>query len=447
MHRSLLSIFLFLNAFNSIAQNKFTISGYVRDSISGEELIGSIIHVKELSGAGASANAYGYYSLTIPEGNHTLIIQALGYKPKQIIIELKQSTKLDVKLSQNINQLNEVSVTAEKKNENITNTQMGVIKLDMKTIEKVPVIFGEKDVMKTLQLTPGVKSAGEGNSGFYVRGGSTDQNLILLDEATVYNASHLLGFFSVFNSDAIKDVTLYKGNQPSQFGGRLSSVLDIKMKDGNDKKFGVEGGIGIIASRLKIDGPIKKEKGSFMISARRTYADLLGNLVLLFEKSLPLLWYKNGSLVQSGSSNTYVASGSANTNYTVTVTMYTSGCAAKPTQQATYHVGNGPNCNAPPPRLANAETDHNHIDASTSVISLIPNPATNQVTVHYDITEDQSAELVIINMYGKTIGKYKLNAKEKQIDVDCTPMAAGAYSTTLMIGGQVKDFKKLIITK
>jgi hypothetical protein len=274
MLRSLFFIFLFFNVFTSIAQNKFTISGYVRDSTSGEELIGSMILIKEIPGTGASANVYGYYSLTIPEGNYSLIIQSLGCKPKQVIIELKKSTKLDVKLSQNITQLSEVSVTTEKKNENITNTQMGVVKLDMKAIEKVPVIFGEKDVLKTLQLTPGVKSAGEGNSGFYVRGGSADQNLILLDEATVYNASHLLGFFSVFNSDAIKDVTLYKGNQPSQFGGRLSSVLDIKMKDGNDKKFGVEGGIGIIASRLKIEGPIKKEKGSFMISARRTYADL-----------------------------------------------------------------------------------------------------------------------------------------------------------------------------
>ncbi len=270
----LISVILYLLGFSAQAQTKYTISGFVKDAETGEELIGATIIIKELSATGTSANTYGFYSITIPEGNHTVIAQFIGFEPKSIAIDLKQNTKLNFVLSEKTSELGEVVVTAEKKDENITKTQMGVEKMDVRTIEKIPVIFGEKDILKTMQLTPGVKSAGEGNSGFYVRGGGTDQNLILLDEATVYNASHLLGFFSVFNSDAIKDVTLYKGTQPSDFGGRLSSVLDIKMQDGNNKKFGAEGGIGLIASRLKLEGPIIKDKGSFTISGRRTYADL-----------------------------------------------------------------------------------------------------------------------------------------------------------------------------
>ncbi len=254
--------------------NKYTISGSVRDSATGEELIGATVFIKEIPATGASTNAYGFYSITIPEGIYTVATQYIGYKPKSVKVELRQNVKLDFTLADNTTELGTVEITAEKKDENITKTQMGVEKMDMKEIEKIPVIFGEKDVLKTIQLTPGVKTAGEGNSGFYVRGGAADQNLILLDEATVYNASHLLGFFSVFNSDALKDVTLYKGGMPSEYGGRLSSVLDIRMKDGNDKKFGAEGGIGLIASRLKLEGPIVKEKGSFTISGRRTYADL-----------------------------------------------------------------------------------------------------------------------------------------------------------------------------
>ena len=266
---------IFITSFIKVsAQNKYTISGYVKDAKTGEELIGASVMIKEMKATGATANAYGFFSITIPEGNYTVVSQFIGYEPKSVQVELKQNTKLDFTLGEKGNELNEVVVTGEKKDENITKTQMGVEKLDIQQIKNIPVLFGEKDVLKTLQLLPGVQSAGEGNSGFYVRGGTTDQNLILLDEATVYNASHLLGFFSVFNSDAIKDVTLYKGTQPADFGGRLSSVLDIKMKDGNDQKFGVSGGVGLISSRLNIEGPIKKSKGSFIISARRTYADL-----------------------------------------------------------------------------------------------------------------------------------------------------------------------------
>jgi len=253
---------------------KFTLSGYAKDANTGEELIGATISVRELPGTGAVTNAYGYYSLTLPPGSYSVTAQSIGYQAHTEAISLTKSVKMDFVLGQAENELTEVVVSSKKQNENITQTQMGVEKLDMKEIQNIPVLMGEKDVLKTIQLRPGVKSAGEGNSGFYVRGGGADQNLILLDEATVYNASHLLGFFSVFNTDALKDVTLYKGSQPAQYGGRLSSVLDIRMQDGNDKNYGVEGGIGLISSRLKVEGPIVKDKGSFTVSGRRTYADL-----------------------------------------------------------------------------------------------------------------------------------------------------------------------------
>ncbi len=253
---------------------KFTISGYVKDAKTGEEIIGANVSIKELAATGVNTNAYGFYSITIPAGKYTVQAQYIGYSIHLDTIDLKQNTKIDFLLTEKINQLNEIVVTSERKDENVTSIQMGVNKLDIQQIKNIPVLFGEKDILKTLSLLPGVKSAGEGSSGFYVRGGSADQNLILLDEATVYNASHLLGFFSVFNSDAIKDVTLFKGSQPAEYGGRLSSVLDIKMKDGNDKHYIVSGGVGIISSRLNLEGPIVKNKGSFIISARRTYADL-----------------------------------------------------------------------------------------------------------------------------------------------------------------------------
>ncbi|MGE0079629.1 MAG: TonB-dependent receptor plug domain-containing protein [Bacteroidales bacterium] len=182
--------------------------------------------------------------------------------------------RLDFSISEKVNELEAVVISSQRKNENVVQTQMGVQRLEAKEIKSIPILFGEKDILKTIQLTPGVKSSGEGSSGFYVRGGASDQNLILLDEATVYNASHLMGFFSVFNSDAVKNISIYKGNEPSEYGGRLSSVLDIKMNDGNNKSFGVAGGIGLISSRLAIEGPLVKDKGSFIVSARRTYADL-----------------------------------------------------------------------------------------------------------------------------------------------------------------------------
>ncbi len=253
---------------------KYSISGTVRDKSSGETLIGASLFLLEQPGAGATTNAYGFYSITAAPGNYSLVVSYTGYEPDTITISLSKNTSLSIGLSSAASALQEVVVASRRKDDNVRIPLMGVQKLSVNEIKNVPVIFGEKDVLKTIQLLPGVKSAGEGNSGFYVRGGGADQNLILLDEATVYNASHLLGFFSVFNSDAIKDLTLYKGGMPAEYGGRLSSVVDIKMNDGNDKAYHVSGGLGLISSRLNVEGPIVKDKGSFSISARRTYADL-----------------------------------------------------------------------------------------------------------------------------------------------------------------------------
>jgi len=256
------------------AQNKFTLSGNVKDLSNGEDLIGVTIFVKELPGTGTVSNVYGFYSLTLPKGEYTIQYSYIGYKTQEFKINFNQKNKKNVELASDAEQLETFEVVAEKEDENIRSTEISVTKIDMKEIESIPVLFGERDVMKTIQLMPGVATGGEGSSGFFVRGGSADQNLILLDEAPVYNASHLLGFFSVFNSDAIKDVKLYKGSMPAEYGGRLSSVMDIKMKEGNAKKMEVSGGIGLISSKLTIEAPIVKDKGSFIISGRRTYADM-----------------------------------------------------------------------------------------------------------------------------------------------------------------------------
>jgi hypothetical protein len=257
----------------SFAQKKFTISGNIKDAASGEVLIGATVRIKELSQNGAASNNYGFYSLTAPEGEYTLLISYVGYVTISRQVSLRQNVALNFVLDER-NDLTEVVVSAKgRNNDNVASPQMGIEKLNMAQINNVPVLLGERDILKTLALLPGVKAASEGNTGFYVRGGASDQNLILLDEAIVYNASHLFGFFSTFNSDAIKDVSLYKGGMPAQYGGRLSSVLDIKMDEGNNKDYAVEGGIGLISSRIKVEGPIVKDKGSFMISARRTYID------------------------------------------------------------------------------------------------------------------------------------------------------------------------------
>jgi hypothetical protein len=256
------------------AQQKFTVNGYVKDKATGEELIGATVSTKELPASGTATNGYGFYSLTLPAGKYQLVVTYVGYQTFITEIELTQNLKRDISISDNSQELQEAVIVAEKAEERLMSTETGVQKLDLKEVSKIPVLFGEKDILKTIQLTPGVKGAGEGNSGFYVRGGSADQNLILLDEAPVYNASHLFGFFSTFNSDAIKDATLYKGNMPAQYGGRLASVLDLKMNEGNNQDYHVSGGIGTISSKLNVEGPIVKDKGSFLLSGRRTYADL-----------------------------------------------------------------------------------------------------------------------------------------------------------------------------
>jgi len=274
-----LFLLLFLSLFcclSASAQKRFTVSGTVRDAATGETLIGASVKIESAIGrSGTATNAYGFYSLNGTEGDYTLTVSYISFQPVTKTINLNKNTILNLELQAGA-ELKEVIVRAgERKNENVRSAQMGVEQLDMKMLDNIPVLFGEKDVLKTIQLLPGVKSGGEGNTGFFVRGGASDQNLILLDEATVYNSSHLLGFFSTFNSDAIKNVELYKGGMPAQYGGRLSSVLDVKMDDGNNKQFSMQGGLGLISSRLKLEGPLVKGKSSFMISGRRTYIDFL----------------------------------------------------------------------------------------------------------------------------------------------------------------------------
>ncbi|MES2829288.1 MAG: TonB-dependent receptor [Bacteroidota bacterium] len=266
----LIIISLFSNF--SQAQEKFSLSGVISDAASGETLIGASIKLSGKVNTGVSTNAYGFFAFSVPSGTYELTISFIGYKTLIQKIEVSKNEKLNLSLTED-NQLTEVVISSVKRDENVSSPQMGLQKVNVKEINNVPVLLGERDVLKTLQLLPGIKSAGEGNSGFYVRGGSTDQNLILLDEAPVYNASHLLGFFSTFNSDAIKDLSVYKGGMPAEYGGRLSSVIDIRMDEGNNKTYEAEGGIGLISSRLKVEGPIVKDKGSFMISGRRTYLD------------------------------------------------------------------------------------------------------------------------------------------------------------------------------
>ncbi|TWJ00845.1 TonB-dependent receptor-like protein [Mucilaginibacter frigoritolerans] len=274
MNKILLPILILLSTFQAFAQKNFTISGTIKDNATGEQLIGASVRIKELPQIGTATNSYGFYSLTAPKGDYTLQISYIGYQTIEKSISLTKNLDINVAISSK-SELQEVVISGNKpNNDNVAAPQMGVEKLNMSQINNVPVLLGEKDILKTISLLPGVKSAGEGNTGFYVRGGGSDQNLILLDEATVYNASHLFGFFSTFNSDAIKDVSLYKGGMPAEYGGRLSSVLDVKMNDGNNKDYTVQGGLGLISSRIKVEGPIVEDKGSFMISARRTYIDL-----------------------------------------------------------------------------------------------------------------------------------------------------------------------------
>ena len=258
---------------SSFSQNKFTLSGTITDANSNETLIGVNVIIPELK-TGVTTNEYGFYSITIPNGNYTVQISYLGYQTIDERITLDKNIKNNFKLFANETALQEVVITDNRAKTDIKKPEMSVNKLSISTIKKMPVVLGEVDVLKSILLLPGVTNAGEGASGFNVRGGGADQNLILLDEATIFNSSHVFGFFSVFNPDAIKDLKLYKGGIPSRYGGRASSVLDIYQKDGSSKGFHMNGGIGLISSRLLAEGPLVKDKGSFLIGGRASYAHL-----------------------------------------------------------------------------------------------------------------------------------------------------------------------------
>lgn len=252
---------------------KVTLSGFITDASNGETLPGATIMVKEIR-SGTTANNYGFYSISLEPGTYTFVFSFIGYADQIYDIDLFTDKNMNIELSQSATDLDEVVVSDKAKNANVTSTQMSVNKISSKTIEAIPALMGEVDLIKVLQLLPGVKFVAEGSTGLSIRGGSPDQNLILLDEAPVYNAGHLMGFFSVFNNDAVKSVELFKGDLPPKYGGRLSSLIDVRMKDGNIKKFHGNGGIGLISSRLMLEGPIAKDKASFMVAGRRSYADL-----------------------------------------------------------------------------------------------------------------------------------------------------------------------------
>lgn len=273
MRRTLIFAAFFIS-WLGFTQDKFTISGTLKGQANGETLLGATIFLRDTS-IGTTTNEYGFYSLTAPQGSYTLVISYLGYKTEETSIVLDKNIKFNSELVEDAGQLDEVIITAEEsKKVDLQTPQMSVAKLSSQTIKQIPAVMGEVDVIKSLQMLPGVTNSGEGASGFNVRGGAEDQNLVLLDEAIIYNASHLFGFFSVFNTDAIKDIKLYKGGIPSRFGGRASSVLDIRQKDGNSKNFKLSGGIGAISSRLAVEGPTFEDRGSFLLAGRTSYANI-----------------------------------------------------------------------------------------------------------------------------------------------------------------------------
>ncbi|HEX7411961.1 MAG TPA: TonB-dependent receptor [Bacteroidales bacterium] len=251
----------------------YAISGYIKDGSNGEALTGATVYIRSLK-SGVTTNLYGFYSISLPEGSYLLEFSFLGYATKQQQADLRENVTLNIDLMLRHEELTEVEIVGQRKDDNIKKPEMSVVRMDVKAINRIPALFGEVDLIKAIQLLPGVQATSEGSTGFSVRGGNPDQNLILLDEAVVYNASHLLGFFSVFNNDAIKDVTLYKGDIPASSGGRLSSLLDVRMKDGNSRKFAATGGLGLISSRLTLESPVFNDNTSFIVSGRRTYADL-----------------------------------------------------------------------------------------------------------------------------------------------------------------------------
>ncbi|MEM9987315.1 MAG: TonB-dependent receptor, partial [Bacteroidota bacterium] len=288
----MIRILLWLACFTASLQafgQSYTLSGYLRDASSGEALSGGTILIPSAR-KGTYSNNYGFYSLTQPQGKYQVIFSYLGYMPDTLTINLDQNRELTVDLVPQPNTLGEVMIYAsdEAYQNEVKSPQMSQIKVDIKQLKLIPTIAGEPDLMKVVQLLPGVTKGGEGTTSILVRGGDPDQNLILLDEAVVYNVSHLFGFFSVFNADALKDLTVIKGGFPAQYGGRLSSVLDITMKEGNLQTYHLKGGIGLLSSRLTFEGPIVKEKGSFSISGRRTYIDQVLGLI---DVTVPYFFY------------------------------------------------------------------------------------------------------------------------------------------------------------
>ena len=272
----LLGILLFPHVV--LAQKTYTVSGYIKEGETGEDMISATVYIKELL-KGTTTNLYGFYSITVPEGNYNLIVSYLGFETITQEIGLTKDLRVNVELKSKMITTEEVVIEAERADKNVGSSTMGTVEMEMEQIQILPALLGEVDILKVIQMLPGVQSAGEGNSGFYVRGGGPDQNLILLDEAVIYNVSHLFGFFSVFNADAVKSIELIKGGMPANYGGRLASVLNVTMKDGNNKKWQVEGGLGVITSKLTIQGPIKKNVSSIILSGRRTYYDLFLPLI------------------------------------------------------------------------------------------------------------------------------------------------------------------------
>ena len=284
----------------TLGQSKFTLNGYVKDASNGEELIGVTVYVHELK-TGTATNVYGFYALSLPQGSYEITFSSVGYQPVRKSVELTRNMEFNVELPVQITEMDEIVVTGDALDANVTDIKMSRNEINVKQVKRLPALFGEPDIIKTIQMLPGVSSAGEGTSSFFVRGGSADQNLILIDEAPVYDPSHLFGLFSVFNADVIKESELYRGGIPSRFGGRLSSILEVRTKDGNNKKLEGSGGIGSLASRIMLEGPIRKEKSSFIVSARRSYVDLFlraageENTVHFYDVNAKVNWKHNNN--------------------------------------------------------------------------------------------------------------------------------------------------------
>ena len=278
MRRSFVLIFFLVIVCQAFAQ-RYTVSGVAKDGANGETMKGLGVYLISVTDAAETytgfSNQAGFYSVTAPKGNYVFYVQLFGYKDIVDTITLSENLTRNVDLMPEMEMLESVVVTGEAVDHNVTSADVGKMEMKIETIKTLPALFGEVDVLKSIQLLPGIQSGGEGNTGFYVRGGGSDQNLVLLDETTIYNAGHLFGFFSVFNADAVKNVEITKSGMPAYYGGRLASVLDVAQKEGNMKKFEVDGGLGLIFSRLTVQGPIKKDKCSFIISGRRTYIDAL----------------------------------------------------------------------------------------------------------------------------------------------------------------------------